>query len=80
MPVRALTFFGGARQDVCCPPHMLSIASFEFCQRCKERVVPAPKPLHFAVDDSIVGSTFYVMSYVDGQAYSSPRLSGTNPL
>jgi aminoglycoside phosphotransferase (APT) family kinase protein len=41
--------------------------------------VPAPRPLHLCLDDSVIGSAFYVMEYVSGQVHVDPTLPGVAP-
>ncbi len=36
--------------------------------------VPVARPLHFCSDDTIIGSAFYVMEYVDGRVFWDPAL------
>ena len=36
--------------------------------------VPVAKPLHLCIDDSIIGSMFYVMAFIDGKVYWDPSL------
>ena len=41
--------------------------------------VPVARPLHLCVDDSIIGSMFYLMSYVPGRIYFDPALPDLAP-
>ncbi len=36
--------------------------------------VPVARPLHLCVDDTIIGSAFYLMEYVDGRVFWDPAL------
>ncbi|KAK3073869.1 hypothetical protein LTR53_004168 [Teratosphaeriaceae sp. CCFEE 6253] len=40
--------------------------------------VPVPKALCFCEDDSIVGTAFYVMSFLDGRIFEDPALPGVS--
>lgn len=52
---------------------------FRVLTALQKSTVPAPTPLHFASDESILGSTFYVMTFVEGRTYNSPCLCGLGP-
>lgn len=41
--------------------------------------VPVPGVLHLCMDDSVIGSWFYVMEYVDGRVFFDPALPGLTP-
>lgn len=49
---------------------------FRVLTALQKSTVPVPIPLHFASDESILGSTFYVMTFVEGRTYNSPCLPG----
>ena len=38
--------------------------------------VPVPKTYHLCTDDTVIGSMFYLMEYVDGKIYWNPALPG----
>jgi aminoglycoside phosphotransferase (APT) family kinase protein len=38
--------------------------------------VPVPKTYHLCTDDTVIGSMFYLMEYVDGRIYWDPTLPG----
>jgi len=38
--------------------------------------VPVARPYHLCMDDSIIGTAFYVMEFIDGQVYWDPKLPG----
>lgn len=38
--------------------------------------VPVPEMLHLCTDDSVIGSWFYIMEYVEGRVLSDPALAG----
>src|SRR5580692_12876145 len=40
---------------------------------------PVAAPLHFCADETVVGTAFYVMAYVDGRVFWEPRMPGSNP-
>jgi aminoglycoside phosphotransferase (APT) family kinase protein len=48
---------------------------FAILTALKETAIPVPLPLHFAEDESIIGSPFYVMKHVAGRSYDSPRMT-----
>jgi aminoglycoside phosphotransferase (APT) family kinase protein len=39
---------------------------------------PSPEPLSYCADDSIVGTPFYVMDFVDGRVFWEPQMPGSN--
>ena len=41
--------------------------------------VPVPDVLALCEDDSIIGTAFYVMAYVEGRIFTDPRLPGLGP-
>lgn len=41
--------------------------------------VPVPKPYHLCTDESIIGSMFFVMEYMDGRIFWDPALPGLEP-
>lgn len=45
----------------------------------KDTDVPVPEALHLCEDDSIIGTAFYVMRYVEGRVYQHPALEGMEP-
>jgi aminoglycoside phosphotransferase (APT) family kinase protein len=40
--------------------------------------VPVPKTYHLCSDDSVIGSWFYLMEFVDGRIFWNPRLPDSN--
>jgi aminoglycoside phosphotransferase (APT) family kinase protein len=40
---------------------------------------PVAEPLHYCADESITGTPFYVMSYVEGRVFWNPEMPGSNP-
>jgi len=38
--------------------------------------LPVPRPLHLCEDPSIVGTAFYVMTFVDGRVFPNPAMPG----
>ncbi|HET9715479.1 MAG TPA: phosphotransferase family protein [Pseudolabrys sp.] len=38
---------------------------------------PVPKPLLYCADDTIVGTSFYIMSFVDGRVFWEPQMPGS---
>lgn len=40
---------------------------------------PVAAPVHLCEDDSIVGTTFYVMAFVDGRVFWGPEMLGSSP-
>ncbi|KAI1625287.1 kinase-like domain-containing protein [Exophiala viscosa] len=41
--------------------------------------VPAPKAYHYCADETVTGTAFYVMEFLDGRIYSHPSLPGLEP-
>ncbi len=41
--------------------------------------VPVAHPLHLCLDDAVIGSMFYVMSYIDGRVFWDPSLPELPP-
>lgn len=41
--------------------------------------VPVARPLHLCSDESVIGSMFYLMGFVDGQVHWDPSLPGMEP-
>jgi len=39
---------------------------------------PAPEPLTYCADDSVVGTPFYVMDFVDGRVFWEPQMPGSH--
>ncbi len=39
---------------------------------------PSPQPLTYCADDSVVGTPFYVMDFVDGRVFWEPQMPGSN--
>lgn len=39
---------------------------------------PSPEPLAYCADDSVVGTPFYVMDFVDGRVFWEPQMPGSN--
>ena len=44
-----------------------------------ETDVPVARALHLCVDDSVIGSMFYVMEFVEGRVFWDPSLPGMEP-
>jgi aminoglycoside phosphotransferase (APT) family kinase protein len=40
---------------------------------------PVAEPLCFCADESVAGTAFYVMSFVDGRVFWEPQMAGSNP-
>jgi aminoglycoside phosphotransferase (APT) family kinase protein len=40
---------------------------------------PVAEPLRYCADESITGTPFYVMSYVEGRVFWNPEMPGSNP-
>ncbi|HMB74869.1 MAG TPA: phosphotransferase family protein, partial [Kiloniellaceae bacterium] len=41
--------------------------------------VPVPRMLHLCEDDSVIGTAFFVMEYLDGRSFHDPILPGLSP-
>jgi aminoglycoside phosphotransferase (APT) family kinase protein len=40
---------------------------------------PVAEPLAYCADESVTGTAFYVMSFVDGRVFWEPQMPGSNP-
>ena len=40
---------------------------------------PVAKPVIYCADDSVAGTAFYVMSFVEGRVFWNPEMPGSNP-
>ena len=49
---------------------------FRVLQALHGRGVPVAQPLHLCRDESVIGSMFYLMSFVDGRIFWDPALPG----
>jgi len=61
------------------PGHLLGSAhavdrEYRLLQALQGSAVPVAQPLHLCRDDSVIGSMFYVMSYIDGRVFWDPSL------
>jgi aminoglycoside phosphotransferase (APT) family kinase protein len=52
---------------------------FRVLRALQDTAVPIAKPLHLCSDPSIVGSMFYLMSFVDGRIFWDPSLPEMDP-
>jgi aminoglycoside phosphotransferase (APT) family kinase protein len=41
--------------------------------------VPVPKALCLCEDDSVIGTAFYVMEFLDGRIFTDPAMPGVSP-
>ena len=41
--------------------------------------VPVPRALCLCEDDSIIGTSFYIMSFLDGRIFEDPAIPGVSP-
>ena len=48
-------------------------------QRAARQGFPVAEPLLFCADESIAGTAFYVMGFVDGRVFWEPQMPGSNP-
>ncbi|MFZ9363951.1 MAG: phosphotransferase family protein, partial [Arenimonas sp.] len=53
---------------------------FRVLQALYGSAVPVAVPLHLCTDESVIGSMFYVMSYVDGRVFWDPSLPESTPV
>lgn len=44
-----------------------------------EQKVPVPEPVTLCEDVTIIGTPFYIMEYLDGRIFTSPRMSQVGP-
>ena len=52
---------------------------FRVLQSLHGTAVPVARPLHLCADESVIGSMFYLMSYVDGRIFWDPSLPELSP-
>ena len=52
---------------------------FRVLQALHGTAVPVAQPLHLCADESVVGSMFYLMSFVDGRIFWDPSLPDATP-
>jgi len=52
---------------------------FRVLQALHGRAVPVAAPLHLCRDESVIGSMFYLMEFVDGRIHWDPSLPGMEP-
>jgi len=52
---------------------------FRLIRALQGSAVPVPKPICYCADESIVGTPFYLMEYVDGRIFWSADLPGLTP-
>lgn len=53
---------------------------FRVLQALHGSAVPVAEPLHLCTDESVIGSMFYVMSYIDGRVFWDPSLPESTPV
>ena len=53
---------------------------FRVLQALHGSTVPVAEPLHLCTDESVIGSMFYVMSYIDGRVFWDPSLPESTPV
>jgi aminoglycoside phosphotransferase (APT) family kinase protein len=53
---------------------------FRVLQALHGSAVPVAEPLHLCTDESVIGSMFYVMSYIDGRVFWDPSLPEATPV
>lgn len=52
---------------------------FRVLQALHGSAVPVAQPLHLCTDESVIGSMFYLMAYVDGRIFWDPSLPESTP-
>jgi aminoglycoside phosphotransferase (APT) family kinase protein len=52
---------------------------FRVLQALHGSAVPVAQPLHLCTDESVIGSMFYLMAYVDGRIFWDPSLPEATP-
>jgi aminoglycoside phosphotransferase (APT) family kinase protein len=52
---------------------------FRVIQALSAKGFPVARPLLYCADDSIAGTPFYVMSFVEGRVFWNPEMPGSNP-
>ena len=52
---------------------------FRVLQALHGSIVPVAKPYHLCVDESVIGSMFYVMQHIDGKVFWDPSLPDRTP-
>jgi aminoglycoside phosphotransferase (APT) family kinase protein len=44
-----------------------------------EQVVPVPEPVVLCEDNTVIGTPFYIMEYLDGRIFTDPRMPEVSP-
>jgi aminoglycoside phosphotransferase (APT) family kinase protein len=52
---------------------------FRVISALRRQGFPVPEPIVFCDDADVVGTTFFIMAFVDGRIFWDPHLPGTNP-
>ena len=52
---------------------------FRVIQALSAKRFPVARPLLYCADDSVAGTPFYVMSFVEGRVFWNPDMPGSNP-
>ena len=52
---------------------------FRVIQTLSAKRFPVARPLLYCADDSVAGTPFYVMSFVEGRVFWNPDMPGSNP-
>ncbi len=53
---------------------------FRVLKALEHTSVPTPKPILYCDDDTVIGSAFYIMEFVEGRILTDPLLSASTPI
>ena len=75
----AATCCAASRPASCCRRRMRSTANSGSSGRCTARVSRSREPHLLCDDESVVGTAFYVMGFVEGRVFWEPHMPASNP-
>ena len=76
---RAATCCAASRRASSCRRRTRSIASSASSARCHAQGFPVAEPVLYCADESVAGTAFYVMGFVEGRVFWNPDMPGSNP-
>ena len=76
---RANTCCGASRRASCCPRRTRSIASSASISALHAQGFPVAEPVVYCADESVTGTAFYVMGFVEGRVFWDAGHAGLEP-
>ncbi len=76
---RANTCCAASRPASCSPPRTRSTASSRSISALHAQGFPVAEPVVYCADESVTGTAFYVMGYVEGRVIWVPDMPDSNP-